>query len=186
MPPARRKNKRPQNRINESIRAKEVRLVGADGGQLGEVSLKEALVKADEAGLDLVEIAPKAKPPVCRIMDYSKYRYEQQRKEKAAKKNSHQIKVRELRLGASIAEHDLQVKEKTIARLLSKGDRVRVAVRLRGRENDHPQIGLDLLERVKEALADQVEVIQEPRHQGREITMVVGPNGQHSDKSSDE
>lgn len=161
------------------IRAKKVRLIDPDGKQLGVVDLSSALEKAEEMELDLVEIAPNSKPPVCRIMDYSRHRYQQQRRDRQAKRNSQHTKVREVRLRVNIADHDLEVKEKTIDRLVGKGDKVRVSVRLRGR--DHAELGLELMARIREAMAERVEVIQEPRHHGREITMVLGPlHGQES------
>ena len=165
-----------ERRINQKIFAKEVRLVNVDGQQLGIMDLSKALLVAEDEGLDLVEIAPSAKPPVCRIMDHSKYRYQQQRLERQARRNQHQIKVRDLRLRPTIAEHDRLVKEKTAARMLAKGDHVRLAVRMRGRENDHPQIAIDLVETIAEALRGEAEIIRGASRSGREVTMILAPS----------
>ena len=159
--------------INEQIRDKEVRLIGSDGEQLGIMSAKEAMFKAQEAGLDLVKIAPQAKPPVCKIIDYGKYRYELARKEKEAKKKQKTIDVKEVRLSPNIDTNDLNTKVNAARKFLSKGDRVKVTLRFRGREMAHMQSSKHILDDFAEQLADVAVVEKAPKVEGRSISMVL-------------
>ena len=159
--------------INEQIRDKEVRLIGADGEQLGIVSSKEAQRLADEAGLDLVKIAPTAKPPVCKIIDYGKYRYEQARKEKEAKKKQKTVELKEIRLSPNIDTNDLNTKINAARKFLSKGDKVKVSLRFRGREMAHMNQSKYILDDFAESLADVAVVEKAPKVEGRSIGMVL-------------
>ena len=159
--------------INEQIRDKEVRLIGADGEQLGIVSSKEAQRLADEAGLDLVKIAPTAKPPVCKIIDYGKYRYEQARKEKEAKKKQKTIELKEIRLSPNIDTNDLNTKINAAKKFIEKGNKVKVTLRFRGREMAHMNQSKYILDDFAEALADVAVVEKAPKGEGRSIGMVL-------------
>ena len=161
--------------INEEIRAKEVRLLDTDGTMLGIVPLKEALEKAAEANLDLVNISPNAAPPVCKIMDYGKYRYEQQKKEKEAKKKQSVTEVKELRLGVFIEEHDLATKAKMAAKFLADGDKVKANIRLRGREMGHVDTGMESLLAFCELLKDVSVIEKKPSQEGRNLSVVIAP-----------
>ena len=159
--------------INEQIRDREVRLIGPDGAQLGIVSAREAMAKAQEAGLDLVKIAPQAKPPVCKIIDYGKYRYELSRKEKEAKKKQKTIDIKEVRLSPNIDTNDLKTKVNAARKFLSKGDRVKVTLRFRGREMAHMQQSKHILDDFAEKMKD-VAVIEKPaKLEGRNMTMFL-------------
>jgi len=159
--------------INEQIRDKEVRVVGADGEQLGIMSAKEAYMKAQEAGLDLVKIAPKAQPPVCKIIDYGKFKYEQTRKEKEAKKKQKTIEVKEVRMSPNIDVNDLNTKVNAARKFLQKGDKVKVSIRFRGREMAHAQDSKSILDDFAAKLAD-VAVIDKPaKMEGRFMTMFL-------------
>ena len=159
--------------INEQIRDKEVRLIGADGEQLGIVSSKEAQRLAEEAGLDLVKIAPTAKPPVCKIIDYGKYRYEQARKEKEAKKKQKTIELKEIRLSPNIDTNDLNTKINAAKKFIEKGNKVKVTLRFRGREMAHMNQSKYILDDFAEALADVAVVEKAPKVEGRSIGMVL-------------
>jgi len=159
--------------INEQIRDKEVRLIGADGEQLGIVSSKEAQKLADEAGLDLVKIAPTAKPPVCKIIDYGKYRYEQARREKEAKKKQKTIELKEIRLSPNIDTNDLNTKINSAKKFIEKGNKVKVTLRFRGREMAHMNQSKYILDDFAEALADVAVVEKAPKVEGRSIGMVL-------------
>ena len=159
--------------INEQIRDREVRLVGEDGEQLGIMSAREAQAKADEAGLDLVKIAPNAKPPVCKIVDYGKFKYEQTRREKEAKKKQHVIEIKEIRLSPNIDTNDLNTKVNNARKFLSKGDRVKVTLRFRGREMAHMQSSKHILDDVAEMLSDVAVVEKAPKVEGRSMTMFL-------------
>ena len=159
--------------INEQIRDKEVRLIGADGEQLGIVSSKEAQRLADEAGLDLVKIAPTAKPPVCKIIDYGKYRYEQARKEKEAKKKQKTIELKEIRLSPNIDTNDLNTKINSAKKFIEKGNKVKVTLRFRGREMAHMNQSKCILDDFAESLADVAVVEKAPKVEGRSIGMVL-------------
>ena len=160
--------------INEQIRDKEVRLIGSDGEQLGIMSAKEAMFKAQEAGLDLVKIAPQAKPPVCKIIDYGKYRYELARKEKEAKKKQKTIEIKEVRLSPNIDTNDLNTKVGAARKFITKGDKVKVTLRFRGREMAHSALGADVLKRFAEALP-QASMDKPPVLEGRTMSILLIP-----------
>lgn len=159
--------------INEQIRDKEVRLIGEDGEQLGVVSSKEALRMAEEAGLDLVKIAPTAKPPVCKIVDYGKFKYEQTRKEKEAKKKQKTIEIKEIRLSPNIDTNDLNTKINAAKKFLAKGDKVKVTLRFRGREMAHMANSKHILDDFAESLAEVAVVEKAPKVEGRSMTMFL-------------
>ena len=159
--------------INEQIRDKEVRVIGEDGEQLGIMTSKEAMKLADEAGVDLIKIAPTAKPPVCKIMDYGKYRYEQARREKEAKKKQKVIEVKEVRLSPNIDTNDLNTKANMARKFLSKGDKVKVTLRFRGRELAHVNASKVILDEFAESLSD-VAVVEKPaKFEGRSLIMFL-------------
>ena len=159
--------------INEQIRDKEVRVIGTDGEQLGIMSAKEALKLAEEAGVDLVKIAPTAKPPVCKIVDYGKYKYELTRKEKEAKKKQKVIETKEIRLSPNIDTNDLNTKINAARKFLSKGDKVKVTLRFRGREMAHMANSKHILDDFAEALADVATVDKAPKVEGRSMAMFL-------------
>ena len=159
--------------INDQIRDKEVRVIGENGEQLGIMSSKEALQLAEEAGVDLVKIAPTAKPPVCKIIDYGKYRYELSRKEKEAKKKQKTIDIKEVRLSPNIDTNDLKTKVNAARKFLSKGDRVKVTLRFRGREMAHMASSRHVLDDFAELLADVATVEKAPKIEGRSMTMFL-------------
>jgi translation initiation factor IF-3 len=154
----------------------EVRLIGATGDQLGIVPTYEAQTQARNAGLDLVEISPTARPPVCRIMDYGKYRYDQSKKEKQNKRNTAATKVKEVQLHPSVGEHDYDVKLRNLKKFLGEGHRVKVALFFRGRENAHKELGFVLMNRVLADVREEGVVEQAPKLMGRNIQMVLNPN----------
>ncbi len=164
-------------RVNRQIKAKEVRLIDENGNQIGIVPLSEALSIAEEKGLDLVEIAPQAKPPVCKIMDYGKFKYEMKKKEREARKKQreHQIEVKDIRMKVRIDDHDLQVKLKHMREFLEDGDKVRVRVRFRGRENAHPELGEKLFQKIVNELSDVGEVEVQPKKEGPFLIFVLAP-----------
>ena len=162
-------------RINGEIDAPEVRLVGSDGEQLGIVSLREALLKAEDAELDLVEIAPQATPPVCRVMYYGRFKYQEQKKQHEAKLKQKQIQVKEVKFRPGTDEADYQVKLRNLIRFLGEGDKAKVTLRFRGREMAHQEIGLNLLKRVEEDLLEVGTVEQFPKLEGRQMVMVLSP-----------
>ena len=164
-----------QTQINEEIRASEVRLIDENGEMRGIVSIDEALRIAEEADLDLVNISPNAVPPVCKILDYGKYRYEQQKKEKTAKKNQHVTEIKEIRLSASIEDHDVEVKAKNAIKFLQDGDKVKVSLRFRGRERDYTQLGFDAMDRFAEMVADYGVVEKPAKMEGRRMNMFLAP-----------
>ena len=159
--------------INEQIRDKEVRLIGEDGEQLGIMSSKDALKLAKEANLDLVKIAPTAKPPVCKIVDYGKFRYEQARKEKEAKKKQKVVEVKEIRLSPNIDVNDLNTKMNAARKFLAKGDKVKITLRFRGREMAHMNASKHILDDFAENLSDVAVVEKAPKVEGRSIGMVL-------------
>lgn len=161
--------------INDEIRVKEVRLIGADGEQLGITPIREALQIAQDANLDLVNVAPTAKPPVCRIMDYGKFRYETQKKEKEARKNQKIVDIKEIRLSATIDEHDFQTKLRNAIKFLGDGDKVKASVRFRGREIAHSEIGRRVLERLATETADISSQERAPKLEGRSMIMILTP-----------
>ena len=159
--------------INEQIRDREIRVIGEDGEQLGIMSPKEAMKLAEEAGVDLVKIAPTAKPPVCNLVDYGKFKYEQVRKEKEAKKKQKVIDVKEIRLSPNIDTNDLNTKINSARKFLSKGDKVKVTLRFRGREMAHMQQSKHILDDFAEMLADVATVEKPPKLEGRAMSMVL-------------
>lgn len=161
--------------INEEIRDKEIRLIGPDGAQLGVVSAKEALKMADEHNLDLVKIAPQAKPPVCKIMDYGKHKFELAKREKEARKNQKVINIKEVRLSPNIDEHDFNTKVNQGIKFLKSGDKVKVSVRFRGREIAHTAMGKDLLIRVQNAVEEYGIVEKGIKLEGRSMAMFISP-----------
>ena len=162
-------------RVNESITAPEVRLIDAEGEQIGVVATNKAIEQAYEAGLDLVEVSPNAKPPVCKILDYGKYKYEQQKKAAEARKKQKTVDVKEVKIRPGIEEHDYQVKLRNARRFLEAGDKVKVTMRFRGREMAHQHLGMELLQRVKEDFEETAKVELEPKLEGRQMTMVLAP-----------
>ena len=159
--------------INEQIRDREVRLIGPDGAQLGIVSSREAMAKAQEAGLDLVKIAPQAKPPVCKIIDYGKYRYEQQKREKEAKKKQKIVTLKEVKLRPHIEDHDFYVKMKNASKFLGEGNKVKVTIMFRGRELSHPELGMAVLTRFAEELKETASIEKAAKLEGRNMTMIL-------------
>lgn len=162
-------------RVNEEIRAREVRLISTDGEQLGIVPVKEALRIAQEQGLDLVEVAPAAKPPVCRIIDYGKYRFEQSKREKEARKKQKVINVKEVKFRLGIEEHDFQVKARNAVRFLKDGDRVKVTVMFRGREISHAELGKAICLKLANQLSDIAVIEKSPNVEGKNMTMILSP-----------
>jgi translation initiation factor IF-3 len=163
------------HQLNEEIRAKEVRLVGSEGEQLGILPIREAMQMAIDANLDLVNVAPQAKPPVCRIMDYGKFRYEQQKKDKEARKNQKVVDLKEVWFRANIEEHDYQTKFRNVVKFLSEGDKVKCSVRFRGREITHSKLGQKILERVANEVTDICVVERMPKLEGRSMIMILAP-----------
>ena len=161
--------------INEEIREKEIRVIGADGSPLGIMSSRDALQLARKENLDLVNISPKAVPPVCKIMDYGKYRFEQAKREKEAKKKQKTIEIKEVRLSPNIDENDLNTKVNAARKFIQKGDKVKVIVRFRGREVSHSQIGYTLLERFAEQAKEAGTVEKPAKLEGRNMTMFLAP-----------
>ncbi len=161
--------------INDEIKEKEVRLIGSDGTQLGIHSLSDAKAKADASNMDLVLIAPQAKPPACKIMDYGKYKFEQGKREKEARKNQKVVNIKEVRITPSIDVHDFNTKVNQTVKFLKSGDKVKVTVRFRGRELHHAQLGMDLLSKFADAVAEVGTVEKAAKLEGRNMTMVVVP-----------
>ncbi|OZU89759.1 translation initiation factor IF-3 [Virgibacillus indicus] len=161
--------------VNEKIRAREVRLIDSNGDQLGVKSRQEALEIAQTRNLDLVLVAPNAKPPVCRIMDYGKYRFEQQKKEKEARKKQKVINVKEVRFTPGIGDHDYETKLKNAKKFLEKGDKVKAAVRFRGRAITHKELGREVLDRMAEDVKDVATVETKPKMEGRNMFMMLAP-----------
>lgn len=159
--------------INEQIRDREVRLIGVNGEQLGIMSAREAMKHAEEAELDLVKIAPTAKPPVCKIIDYGKYRYELARKEKEAKKKQKVVEIKEIRMSPNIESNDLQTKMNAAKKFLTKGNKVKVTLRFRGREMTHMQSSRHILDDFAESLAEVATIEKAPKVEGRSISMVL-------------
>ena len=163
------------NRLNEEITAPQVRLLGPEGEQLGVVSIRDALAQAEEAELDLVEIAPTAEPPVCRIMDFGKFKYQEAKRQHEAKLKQKQVQIKEVKLRPGTDENDYQIKMRNMVRFLGEGDKVKVTLRFRGRELSHQEFGMRQLERVKADLEDIGSVEQMPKMEGRQMVMVIAP-----------
>jgi len=162
-------------RINEEIRAREVHLIDKDGQNLGNVPIADALAKAQEAGLDLVEISPNATPPVCKLLDYGKYKYQEQKKQAEARKKQKVVEVKEIKFRPMIDDHDYQVKMRSMQRFFEEGDKVKITLRFRGREMAHQELGVQLLNRVKDDTVSVAKVESEPRVEGRQMVMVLAP-----------
>ena len=163
------------HQINEEIRDSEIRLIGSTGEQLGIMSAAEAQHIADEQGLDLVKISPQATPPVCKLMDYGKFRFEQGKREKEAKKTQHVVEIKEVRMSPGIDVGDFNTKLKNAQKFVADGNRVKVSVRFRGREMAHTDIGRDLLVRFAEAIAETATLDKEPKMEGRSMSMFLSP-----------
>lgn len=161
--------------INEEITAKSVRLIGNEGEQLGILDIKEAQAMADEQELDLVLMSPNADPPVCKIMDYGKYRFDQMKKEKENRKNQHVVDTKEIKMTPSIDTHDFETKMNHAKKFLTGGDKLKVTIRFRGREVNHSLLGTQLLEKVEETLKDYGNVEKKPKLEGRNMFMIVAP-----------
>jgi translation initiation factor IF-3 len=172
----RRPPERDLTRINERIRVPEVRLIGEDGAQIGVVKTDEALRYAQERDLDLVEVAPEARPPVTRVLDYSKYKYELAQKQKAARKHQQQITIREIKFRPKIAQHDYDTKKGHVRRFLTGKDKVKITIMFRGREVTHPERGIALLDRLADELSDVGVIEQSPLQDGRNMTMMLAPS----------
>ena len=179
MPVPRRFDRQPPERdptrINERIRVAEVRLIDEDGTQIGVVKTDDALKMANERDLDLVEVAPQARPPVARFLDYSKYKYEQEQKAKAARKHQQQVNVREIKLRPKIADHDYETKKGHVERFLRQQDKVKVTIMFRGREQAHPERGRALLQRLYDDLEELATIEQRPLQEGRNMHMLLAP-----------
>jgi len=161
--------------VNDEIDVPQVRVIDAKGENHGVISLEDALEIADEAGLDLVEVSPQVSPPVCKVLDYGKYKYEQQKKANEARKKQKTIDVKEIKMRPSIDEHDYQVKMKNVRKFLNHGDKVKVTIRFRGREMAHQDLGLRVLTRVREELEEIIKIEQMPKTEGRLMVMVITP-----------
>jgi translation initiation factor IF-3 len=162
-------------RVNRRIRVPDVRVIGEDGEQLGIMPTIQALRRAELANLDLVEVQPRAKPPVCKIMDYGKYKYEQARKNAESRKKQQQIELKEVKFRPKTGEHDFEVKVRNLKRFLEKGNKGKVTVMFRGREIVHPEMGREMLNRVIQSLGEEALIEQHPRLEGRQMVMIVGP-----------
>ncbi|MCB1432251.1 MAG: translation initiation factor IF-3 [Alphaproteobacteria bacterium] len=163
------------HRINNRIDAREVRLIGVDGQNVGVVPLRQALMMAEDANLDLVEISPDARPPVCKILDYGKYKFQEQKKAAEARKKQKVIEIKEIKMRPMIDDHDYDVKMRAIKRFFEEGDKVKITLRFRGREMAHQELGQQLLNRVKSDTMEIAKVESEPRFEGRQIVMVLAP-----------
>jgi translation initiation factor IF-3 len=162
-------------RMNEDIRVREVHLIDRDGSNRGNIPIAEALAIAQEAGLDLVEIAPNADPPVCKLLDYGKFKYQEQKKAAEARKKQKIVEVKEIKFRPMIDDHDYDVKMRSMRRFFEEGDKVKVTLRFRGREMAHQELGAKLLERVKGEFVEVAKVEMEPRLEGRQMVMVMAP-----------
>ncbi|WP_074854939.1 translation initiation factor IF-3 [Thioclava dalianensis] len=162
-------------RVNGRIRANEIRLIGAEGENVGVVTPQEAMGMAEEAGLDLVEISPNANPPVCKIMDFGKFKYEQQKREAEARKKQKIIEIKEVKFRPGTDVHDYEVKMRNVIKFLENGDKVKVTLRFRGREMAHQNLGLELLNRVRDDVGELGKVESMPRLEGRQMVMMIGP-----------
>lgn len=160
--------------MNDRIRSPEIRLIGADGENIGVVTPSRAMMLAEEAGLDLVEISPNAEPPVCKIMDFGKFKYEQQKREAEARKKQKIIEIKEIKFRPGTDDHDYDVKMRSVIKFLEEGDKVKITLRFRGREMAHQQLGMDLLNRVAADVAEVGKIESMPRLEGRQMVMMIG------------
>ena len=161
--------------MNEDIEARSVRLVGADGSMMGIVGIHEAIDAAQAVGLDLVEVSPNAEPPVCKVLDYGRFKYEAQKKKNEARKKQKTIEIKEIKMRPGIEQHDYDTKMRSVRRFLDEGDKVKVTLRFRGRELAHQEVGRAVLERVQSELGEAVKVEQFPKMEGRQMVMVMSP-----------
>ncbi len=168
-------SKQQEQQINEEIRDKEVRVISADGEQLGIMSAEEALKIAEQRNLDLVKIAPMAKPPVCKVMDYGKFRFEKAKKEKEAKKNQKIIETKEIRLSLNIDTHDFETKINHAKKFIAAGNKLKISIRFRGREMAHPEIGLNIMEKAAEVLEEVAVIEKAAKLEGRQMLMFMAP-----------
>lgn len=166
---------REEYRVNDRIESDEVRLVAEDGAMIGVVRRRDALERARDAGLDLVEVSPTAKPPVCKILDYGKFKYEAQKRANAARKKQRVIEVKEIKMRPGIDDNDYNIKMKKVRAFLDEGDKVKVTMRFRGRELSHQHLAMNILTKVKEEVADLGKVEQFPKMEGRQMVMVMAP-----------
>ena len=162
-------------RVNEDIRVPQVRLIDQDGEMLGVMSARDALMRAFDAGLDLLEISPNAVPPVCKILDYGKYKYEQQKKANEARKKQKTVEIKEVKVRPNIDDHDYDVKMRAMKSFIGEGDKVKVTLRFRGREMAHQDLGIKVLERIRQELGETIKVEQMPRLENRQMIMVLAP-----------
>tara|TARA_Y100000590_G_scaffold355797_1_gene409720 strand:+ start:1719 stop:2255 length:537 start_codon:yes stop_codon:yes gene_type:complete len=162
-------------RINESITASEVRVISSNGKQLGILSIRDALNQAEDEGFDLIEISPNAKPPVCKIIDYGKLKYKEQKSKKEAKKKQKTIEIKEIKMRPGINTHDYNVKIKALSKFIGGGNKVKISLRFRGREIEHKNLGFDLLNKLTKEVSNFAEVEVRPKHEGRQIMMVLVP-----------
>ena len=163
------------HRINHRIDAREVRLIDAEGQNRGVIPTRQALALAEEAGLDLVELSPDAKPPVCKILDYGKFKYQEQKKASEARKKQKVIEIKEIKMRPMIDDHDYDVKLRAVRRFFEEGDKVKITLRFRGREMAHQEIGTKLLDKIKSDVAELAKVEQDARFEGRQVVMVLAP-----------
>jgi len=176
-----------EKRINSAIRVPEVRLIDQDGEQVGVVAISEALAKAESENLDLVEISPAAKPPVCKIMDFGKYKFEEEKRVKDARRKQKVVHLKEVKFRPKIDDHDFDFKVRNGLKFLSRGDKVKITVRFRGREMAHPELGFQVIEKVKAFLVEEIGALEEKRaaFEGRNIIMILAPGKKSVKKSSD-
>ena len=175
MPAAQQAPAREGPRINDEIRVPQVRLIDDAGEMIGVMSAREALIRAYDVGLDLVEISPNAVPPVCKILDYGKYKYEQQKKANEARKKQKVVEIKEIKVRPNIDDHDYDVKIKQMKNFIGEGDKVKVTLRFRGREMAHQELGVKVLERIRSDLTELVKVEQMPKLENRQMVMVIAP-----------
>jgi translation initiation factor IF-3 len=175
MPAAQQAPAREGPRINDEIRVPQVRLIDDAGEMMGVMSAREALIRAYDLGLDLVEISPNAVPPVCKILDYGKYKYEQQKKANEARKKQKIVEIKEIKVRPNIDDHDYDVKMRQMKNFIGEGDKVKVTLRFRGREMAHQELGVKVLERIRNDLTELVKVEQMPKLENRQMVMVVSP-----------
>lgn len=165
----------PEPRVNREITADKIRLIGADGEMVGVTNVAEGLRVAAAAGLDLVEISPNAEPPVCKVLDYGKFRFAEQKKFQEARKKQKVIQIKEIKIRPGIGQHDLDIKLRAIHKFLDEGDKVKLTLRFRGREMAHQELGMAVLMKVRDTLADKIRVEHEPKAEGRQVIMVIAP-----------
>lgn len=171
------KSRENEPRMNDQIRNTTIRLIDADGNMLGIVPVNQGMEMADNLGLDLVEISPNAEPPVCKVMDYGKFKYEAQKKASEARKKQKVINIKEIKMRPNIDPHDYGIKMKNVRKFIEDGDKVKFTLRFRGREMSHQELGMKLMQQVKADMGDAIKVENEPRLEGRQMVMVIAPAG---------